>query len=491
MISVFVETNREKEVVDIIRSVERLDELVNINPQLDMVIQEDHIINIENGIIRNTLDWLNAGPPLLFPSDIPLSKDNLLSLIFLSLGNFEMTFQYTSNPNVLSFSKNYVSLLQGDEGEVSDGDNYTAFHNNAICKYYSPSFQQSDIADIDLLFTSALSKSDFPDDKAFTTLQYASFLLDTGRNVEAEERIQRALSLSLSDNSKIELQSLLSKIWMEKLVIPYDQELMEKLKSSLWETLTYYEQHDRNAEAAMVLMDATHIANISESFSEALGYVTKAINIFKEEGLSELYANALMRKGVLLYTWAQKDSPQFYKPAIDAYQDALKIFTKQAAPHLFANIHHQLALIYTDMPAEQKKKSIWAGIAVSSYTEALQYYNKEDFPYEYGMICNNYGNSFTKFPKAALTDNFEKALFYYQEALDVRPPSLNYERTITLLNYLEASWNVGNDPDSFNQSRYDDMINKALEIKTLIQDESLLAEAQKHIDLLEKLKATV
>ena len=155
---------------------------------------------------------------------------------------------------------------------------------------------------------------------------------------------------------------------------------------------------------------------------------------------------------------------------------------------MFASMHHQLGNIYVDMPAEKKRKSIWAGVANSSFQEALDFYTKEQYPYEYGMICNNFGNAFTKFPQAVLTDNFEKALFYYQEALDVRTPNYPYERAITLLNFLEASWNVGNNPDEFNQERFDDMLAKANEIKNLVDDKEMLAEAERHLELLKELQ---
>ena len=96
-----------------------------------------------------------------------------------------------------------------------------------------------------------------------------------------------------------------------------------------------------------------------------------------------------------------------------------------------------------------------------------------------------------KFPQAVLSDNFEKSLFYYQEALDVRTTAYPYERVITLLNFLEASWNVGNDAEAFNEQRYLDMFAKAKEVKTLIDEPSMLEEADKHLGLLAQLKESL
>ena len=167
------------------------------------------------------------------------------------------------------------------------------------------------------------------------------------------------------------------------------------------------------------------------------------------------------------------------------------MFRQDVTPDVFADIHHNLAVLYSEMPSEPKKRSIWAGIATSSFQEALDFYKKDTYPYEYGRICNNYGNAMTKFPQALHSDNYEKALFYYQEALDVRTSNYPYERAITLLNYLEASWNVGNDENSFNQERYQDMVKKANEVLELVDKADMITEAKKHLQLLEELEKAV
>jgi tetratricopeptide (TPR) repeat protein len=235
-------------------------------------------------------------------------------------------------------------------------------------------------------------------------------------------------------------------------------------------------------------MDAATIAGYDNSYAESLGYITKAINYFKDNSQLEMLAQAQMLRGRLFYDWAQSGNPQFYRSALEAYMEALKVFKKDEAHEVFADIHHQLGVIYAELPDENKKRSIWAALSVTSFTEALEYYNKVDQPYQYGMICNNYANAYAKYPPGGRTDNYEKALWFYEEALSVRP-ALQYptERAVTLLNYLDASWKAGNPGDDFNTARYNGMVARANEIKTLTGDEQLIAEADKHIALLEEL----
>jgi tetratricopeptide (TPR) repeat protein len=268
--------------------------------------------------------------------------------------------------------------------------------------------------------------------------------------------------------------------------------MLSNLKQDLWTVLEYFEQYNRTTEQGMLLIEAAHIANISESFAEALGYINKAVQLLEKENQPEMVANAQLKKGILLFTWAQKAQPQFYRAAKDALLAALKVFTRDAAPHVFADIHHYLGIIYSEIPDEVQKKSVWAGISVSSFHEALNFYNKVDFPYEFAQICNHFGNAFTKYPAAALGDNYEKALNWYHEALSVRTAdAYPLERSLTLSNYLDAAWKAGNPGDGWNEERWNDMWEKVQELKALATEEALQTEAQEWMDVLVKAKAEV
>ena len=163
------------------------------------------------------------------------------------------------------------------------------------------------------------------------------------------------------------LKTSLCHVWMKRLSIPYDEVLLVQLKNTLWECLQYYEAAGMKTEAALVLTDAAYIASISQSFSEALGYINKAIGFFEEEQQAELCAQAQFTRGNILQTWAQNGHPQFFRTAVQAYQQALQVFTKESAPPMFAEIQHQLGKVYAEIPDEVKKKSVWAAVSVSIF----------------------------------------------------------------------------------------------------------------------------
>jgi tetratricopeptide (TPR) repeat protein len=198
-------------------------------------------------------------------------------------------------------------------------------------------------------------------------------------------------------------------------------------------------------------MDASQVANFNESFSEALGYISKAADLLRKEDQPELLAQVQMRKGTLLYTWAQQGNIQFYKGAMEALQEAAKVFTREAAPQQFADIQHLLGIIYSEIPDEAKKKGVWAAVSSSSFKEALNFFTKEQYPYEYATICNHYANAYIKYPASRNSDNVAKSLEMFNQALEIRTAErYPMERALTLLNYVEASWYADNGQDELN-----------------------------------------
>jgi hypothetical protein len=56
-------------------------------------------------------------------------------------------------------------------------------------------------------------------------------------------------------------------------------------------------------------------------------------------------------------------------------------------------------------------------------------------------------------------------------------------------NYLAASWQAGNSDESLNEERFNDMWEKAIELKELTADPAVAKEAEDHLTQLIALKA--
>jgi tetratricopeptide (TPR) repeat protein len=374
---------------------------------------------------------------------------------------------------------------------VGTFETYRRWHNRAVALHYGnlESGATDDLSEAVMkAYQSAMELAPDADYKAYTTKQLATLLLDTGQLTQANQVLELACVSTISDTARHELLAVQYAVWLQQLVVPYDADLLEKTKTALWQVLQYYEAQQRTIQVGLLLVDAAQVANFANSFSEALGYISRAVTIFDNEGVPELLANAQYRKGVLLYTWAQNGNPQFYRPAMEAYQQALKVFTQQSAPAIFAEIQHHLGVIFAEIPDEVKKKSIWAAVSSSSFQQALAYFTREEFPYEYATICNHYANALTKYPLARKSDNYARAIGYYRDALRVRTAdAYPYERALTILNYLEAGWYVGEEDPQNQRALYNDMVKKANEIRSLVADEALIRDAETHLERLGEL----
>lgn len=494
MLSIFVENTHLTEVKEAIDSENRLNELIDIQTVdkgfCDFFITENEI--------HSNIDWSENLPPILLNNPFSFDASTLLYLIFLKLGNWEKVYEYCSKDKNHLDDLDLINRLQSNIivqippepiNDFGTFDHYRHWHNRAVVLHYG---------NIDKIVGGYLTRAAYeksllnaPDSdyRAFSGKHFAIFLLDNGLIIESEQILEKCIKDVSETHIKTELKSILYGIWLQKLTVPYDPLLLEKTKQTIWDVLQCYENNGRTLQIGLLLIDAAQVANFTESFSESLGYINRAIRIFQDEEVPELEANAHYRKGILLFTWAQNGNVQFYKGAMEAYQIALKTFTQEETPEVFAEIQHHLGIIYSEIPDEAKKKSLWAAVSVSSFKQALSYFTISTHPYEYATICNHYANALTKYPNAKLSDNYRKALKFYDEALSIRTAhEYPYERTLSLLNYLEACWHVNEDDSEKQKNLFDEMICKAKEIKNLIVDERLISEADEHLKRLDELK---
>ena len=491
MLTIFAPTNLWPQIEAILAQEERLHELITLQDSQAPATQPSFpALLVTEQYIALPLAWSQALPPYLLPDDWAFNADNLLGLIFHLLENDPKAYQYLHHhPAYLDLEyQNHLKYQLPLATDLETRANYQGLHNQAVLLHYGHFDRTRPPGDPVASYEAALQVAPDVEHEAFTARELASLWLDLQQLTQAEALLTRTLELPLSQEANMALRLLRSKIWMQQLVVPYEEAQVERLKSEIWALLVHHENTGEMLQVGLLLLDATHLASLSHSYAEALGYAKRSLEIFEDEGIAELAAQAQLAKGTLLATWAQNDQPQFYKPAVESYQAALKVFTKERAPGVFADIHHRLGVLYAEMPAENKRRAIWAGVASASFQEALEFYTKEQYPYEYASICNNFANAYTQFPPAIHSDNHVKALHYYQEALEIRSAAYPYERAITLLNYLEASWNAGNDESSFNQARFDDMKAKANEVKALVQAPEMVATADEHLKNLDQLQ---
>ena len=276
---------------------------------------------------------------------------------------------------------------------------------------------------------------------------------------------------------------------MLQLKLPYDKNKLVEIQELQQASIAFYEERELKVNAGLILIDASEIANFQEDFISSKNYINKAILAFKEADIPEFLGEAGLRKATLLYTWSKNGSPQYYKPAINAFQDTLKVFKRDTHPQKFADIHHNLALIYSEIPVSSEEKPIWTAFCASSFKEVLAFYTKEKYPYEYAMASHNYATALMNFPEAKLHNNLDKAFGLFEDALSVRSEKeYPFERALTLLNQLELYWLMHNEDEKAEKEKYHQMLEKATSITTIVEDENIIEQANQHLNQLKNLK---
>lgn len=475
----------EQELQAILDSIEGLSAAVTLKPLADRDVTENHLL-FKNGQVHVPLPWDHTSPPIMF-EPIDFVPEDLIAIILTQLGYEQEALTYCRNKELAESIQCGLQLLSPDHSfqiEVSD-QGYVSLHNHAVLGHFTSHLYNG--LPPETRYELALEQVSSEECSAFTIRQYAVLLLDRGHYAKAEQLIRTALEQSLPENATNYLTLDLINVLLASAISD-----REEIKLLIDRALQYFLKQQTIWVIADLHARASEVAHQEKQYSESLGHITKAIQYYEELGIAEFLAAAFIRKGTLLYTWAQEGQTQFYQAAIDTYQEALKTFTREEVPQVYAEIHHNLAVIYAEMPMDEKKKAMWAAFSATSFKESLELYRKDAYPYEYAMVANNYANALLRYPAAKLGDNTEKAIHYYLEAMEIRTAeAFPVERAHTLLNYLEACWRIHNINKTMERARYRDMLDKAKEVISLTNDQTLIDQAQAHMDQLLELGVAI
>ncbi len=502
----YKEKEHQQLIEESIAAVPRLNELVRITHESAFTYLSSAALLIEENKIQIQPDFTDARPPVIFPTALNLTTENLLGCIFVLLHNFSEAKKYLAHhASYLLHIDLYEGLIEKENQEeifsryVDHTDfehafeNFAFNHNVAMLLQYG--FSPEDISPEAIIahYNDALKLAFEPLYKGFTLKHYLVYLT----SLNEQEQTKKLLSLHPIENHFPPICRYgLEKIRIEFVIVTdyesYIDEEKRKLKLLLWEVLQFFEKHEIFDLTYSLYRTAAIIAQLEQNYAESLGYLSKAITYYQQEEMTFMAAHALMQKGTLLLAWAQTGNPQFYQTAITTFQEAAKFFTKENAPDSFAHIHHMLGIIYAELPDENKKRAIWAALSAASFNEALEFFTHKDYPNQYATICFNFGNAYNKFPSSKRTDNFVKACELYTAALTVRTAQNDpVELMLILMAYLDASWLAGNKDELSDVARFNDMMSKAQELLALATDENVTVIAQNHIQQLEKIKLDI
>ncbi|MBW4684721.1 MAG: hypothetical protein KME40_06380 [Komarekiella atlantica HA4396-MV6] len=177
-----------------------------------------------------------------------------------------------------------------------------------------------------------------------------------------------------------------------------------------------------------------------------VGY-EEALPTLQQLALPEEVAEAQMNLGLVLQSLVPFNLARI-TDSIQAYHEALRVFTWQNYPQEYAILYNNIAIAYLSMPLASEREYLRQGLAVQSFEVALKHINLIDHPREYAMLQNNLGNALQYLVSSHPLENNLRAIAAYNEALKVRNPKdtpLEYANTIS--NKANALFNLPDDPE--------------------------------------------
>jgi tetratricopeptide (TPR) repeat protein len=173
--------------------------------------------------------------------------------------------------------------------------------------------------------------------------------------------------------------------------------------------------------AAQLLGDLAEMHVLNDDPDAAIRSLRDALALIGLHSLPDVRAHLALRLGMLYQERAEGQRAMLLE-ASKCYQDALRFYTRETAPELYALAQNNLALVYLAMPLTEASDQLRKGIAVQALREALTIYTRETHPDLWSRTQLNLANALQYLPSANLHDHLIEAVGLYDELLESRDP---------------------------------------------------------------------
>ncbi len=163
----------------------------------------------------------------------------------------------------------------------------------------------------------------------------------------------------------------------------------------------------------------------------------EALKLMEPSDLAETKAEIALNLGIVYHDMSNGGRGALLE-AVNCYQKALAVFTREGHPEPYALAQSNLALAYLSMPMQEAGDQLRMAIAVQSLREALKVYTRETHPDQWASAQLNLANAYQYLPSAHPQDNLAEAVQLYEEVLEAR------DRNSDPLGFARVLANQGN-----------------------------------------------
>jgi tetratricopeptide (TPR) repeat protein len=436
--------------------------------------------------LRLAFDWLDQRAPWAFPT-LPCDATGLAAVVALTQYEWERVAELV--PSLRHDLVHVQAITEGFVAEAPEpnGATWAACHNRGVLAHYGAS-DDRDLQRAVAAYRGAIDAAPTPVHAAWTTRQLATLLLDLERADDAAVAMAAVDASVLSPTARHAMAALGLQVALART----DDDTSAPELTQLLELAARVREGNESRRAplagALVRLDEATLLRRLDRCSEAIAAAEAARATCAEEGSAELVATCDWRLGELWHAWAHAGVGDAWKKALSAFQEALKVFTAEAAPAAFAQIHHELAVVYALMPAAEPQRPILLALSGGSFELALQHFDAERHPLLHARIRTNYGNAMLRCPESRLRDPVQRAVDEYRRALATGAGHFSAdEHALVLLNLLEGlsrlGWPEGD--SAAEQARWQELRDVAGQAEALPMSAALQAELAGRIEALE------
>ncbi len=166
-----------------------------------------------------------------------------------------------------------------------------------------------------------------------------------------------------------------------------------------------------------------------------------ALTVFTQDSSPVEWALSQQKLGLALFRLGQRGEPDALNEAVAAYYAAMTVLTEQAEPQQWASLQNNLGIALLEI-AKQGQSDAFANAAfrksIEAYEAAMRVWTREAAPMDWAKVQNNLGLVFQELAYRGEEGALEDAISAFQEALQVRT------REAAPMGWAELQQNLGN-----------------------------------------------
>ena len=174
-----------------------------------------------------------------------------------------------------------------------------------------------------------------------------------------------------------------------------------------------------------------------DNIEQAIEYYQQALKVITRQAMPVEWAGTMMNLGIAYRHRIRGDRMDNIEQAIKCYQQALQVMTRQAMPVDWAQTINNLAIAYLERICGDRADNIEQAIVYCQ--QALEVRTRQDVPDDWAATINSLAIAYRRRIRGNRAENVEKAIEYHQQVLEViTRQAMPVEWAATIVNLATA-----------------------------------------------------